>query len=151
MRTLPLKHLTHKRCRRKPSVTTLLLVWAFYLQLFPLQRSMGKSNLAFSCQRHNHTTQVADDDGAIDFDHLDQTQFKQQLRGECRYYDDSYGLFAAETPHPRYIITGGAGFIGSHLVKALLRETGSASQIKVLDNLYMTNILLKKNVRKAPI
>ena len=51
-------------------------------------------------------------------------------------YDDSNGLFHPGTSHPRFIVTGGAGFIGSHLVKALRTAGVHASQIKVLDNLW---------------
>jgi nucleoside-diphosphate-sugar epimerase len=63
--------------------------------------------------------------------------FKQRLRAECPYFDETNGFFHPDTPHPRYIITGGAGFIGSHLIKALREQEGvQASQIKVVDNLW---------------
>lgn len=32
---------------------------------------------------------------------------------ECPYHGPEHGLFDPSVPHPRYIITGGAGFIGS--------------------------------------
>lgn len=59
-----------------------------------------------------------------------------QKQATCHFYDDTNGLFHPDTPHPRFIITGGAGFIGSHLVKALRSAGNSASQIKVVDNLW---------------
>lgn len=54
----------------------------------------------------------------------------------CPYYGLSHGLFHPTVVHPRFIITGGAGFIGSHLIKRLRLEGYQASQIKVLDNLW---------------
>ncbi|UJR12668.1 hypothetical protein I4U23_016842 [Adineta vaga] len=53
---------------------------------------------------------------------------------DCTYYDDKNGLFHRTTKYPRFIVTGGAGLIGSHLVKRL-RQQYDATQIKVLDNL----------------
>ncbi|CAF1187948.1 unnamed protein product [Adineta ricciae] len=53
---------------------------------------------------------------------------------DCIYYDNKNGLFHPNTKHPRFIVTGGAGFIGSHLVKRLTQQY-NPSQIKVLDNL----------------
>lgn len=54
----------------------------------------------------------------------------------CPYFDDRNGLFLPGTPHPRFLITGGAGFIGSHLVKSMRNAGVQGSQIKVLDNLW---------------
>ncbi|CAF1648994.1 unnamed protein product, partial [Adineta ricciae] len=31
---------------------------------------------------------------------------------DCIYYDNKNGLFHPKTKHPRFIVTGGAGFIG---------------------------------------
>ncbi|CAF1289270.1 unnamed protein product [Adineta steineri] len=53
----------------------------------------------------------------------------------CPYYGLQHGLFHPTVEHPRFIITGGAGFIGSHLVKHLRKQQYKATQIKVLDNL----------------
>lgn len=55
----------------------------------------------------------------------------------CPLYTD--GLFATTTSHPRYIVTGGAGFIGSSLIKVLSKSVGSG-QIKVIDNLIRGQI-----------
>ncbi len=54
----------------------------------------------------------------------------------CLYYGPQHGLFHPTVEHPRFIITGGAGFIGSHLVKRLRQQQYKARQIKVLDNLW---------------
>jgi GDP-D-mannose 3',5'-epimerase len=54
----------------------------------------------------------------------------------CPYYGPEHGLFHPTVEHPRFIITGGAGFIGSHLVKRLRQQQYKARQIKVLDNLW---------------
>ncbi|CAF1345374.1 unnamed protein product [Adineta steineri] len=54
----------------------------------------------------------------------------------CLYYGSQHGLFHPTVEHPRFIITGGAGFIGSHLVKHLRKQQYKARQIKVLDNLW---------------
>lgn len=54
---------------------------------------------------------------------------------ECPYYGPDDGFIKPDTPHPRYIVTGGAGFIGSHLVKRLAPHTG-LGQIKVIDNFW---------------
>ena len=51
----------------------------------------------------------------------------------CSYYGTQHGLFHPTVEHARFIITGGAGCIGSHLVKRL-RQHYKARQIKVLDN-----------------
>ena len=73
---------------------------------------------------------------SLSFDYYDQLNFKQPLHADCPHYGSRHGLFHPDTPHPRYIITGGAGFIGSHLVKALRAEGVHASQLKVVDNLW---------------
>ena len=52
----------------------------------------------------------------------------------CLYYGSRDGLFAPHTPSPRILVTGGAGFLGSHLVKALTRNLREG-QIKIVDNL----------------
>ena len=70
------------------------------------------------------------------FDYYDQMHFKQPLHADCPHHGPRHGLFHPDTPHPRYIITGGAGFIGSHLVKALRTEGVHVSQLKVVDNLW---------------
>ncbi|CAF1370271.1 unnamed protein product [Adineta steineri] len=64
----------------------------------------------------------------------------------CPYYGLQHGLFHPTFEHPRFIITGGAGFIGSHLVKHLRKQQYKARQIKVLDNLWggrLHNLQLK--------
>ena len=53
----------------------------------------------------------------------------------CPYYGEKNGLFHPTVKYPRFIVTGGAGFIGSHLVKRL-RRLYNADQIKVLDNMW---------------
>jgi nucleoside-diphosphate-sugar epimerase len=58
---------------------------------------------------------------------------------ECPWHGPEHGLFAPSTPHPRYIVTGGAGFIGSHLVKRLAAEVGPG-QVKVVDNFWRGHI-----------
>ena len=63
-----------------------------------------------------------------------QPQSGQNL-DSCPFYGEKHGLFHPNTSHPRFIVTGGAGFIGSHLVKRLRQQYG-ANQIKVLDNLW---------------
>jgi nucleoside-diphosphate-sugar epimerase len=78
----------------------------------------------------NHTV------GDKELDIFDQQILKQSRQARCRYYDDRNGLFSPDTVRPRFLITGGAGFIGSHLVKALRNAGVYASQIKVLDNLW---------------
>jgi nucleoside-diphosphate-sugar epimerase len=44
-------------------------------------------------------------------------------------------LFDPSVPHPRYIITGGAGFVGSFLVKRLAAQS-APGQVKVIDNFW---------------
>ena len=58
------------------------------------------------------------------------------VKAHCPFYDDKNGLFPPDAPRPRFIVTGGAGFIGSHLVKSLRNAGIYNSQIKVLDNLW---------------
>jgi len=55
--------------------------------------------------------------------------------GICTYYGDEHGFFEPSIKHPRVIVTGGAGFIGSTLVKRL-RQTHGPGQVKVFDNLW---------------
>lgn len=108
------------------AVISLLFLRASLFQLQPPEKEIDKSSLKTTCTRPKTVR---------NFDIYDQNRFKQPLEGECQYHDDKNGLFIPGTAHPRYIITGGAGFVGSHLVKAL-RNTGvPASQIKVIDNL----------------
>ena len=52
----------------------------------------------------------------------------------CSYHGKIDGLFSPDTPAPRIIVTGGAGFIGSRLVKELARDLRQG-QVKVIDNL----------------
>ncbi len=49
-------------------------------------------------------------------------------------FSTSDGLFASSTLHPRFLVTGGAGFIGSHFVKRLTEEY-SPHQVAIIDNL----------------
>jgi nucleoside-diphosphate-sugar epimerase len=58
------------------------------------------------------------------------------LKSSCFYFDDKNGLFHPLTPTPRFIVTGGAGFIGSYLVKSLRMQGITSDQIKVIDNLW---------------
>ena len=44
--------------------------------------------------------------------------------------------FNAADPQPRILVTGRAGFIGSHLVEKLTQMHGSAMTLKVVDNLW---------------
>ena len=53
----------------------------------------------------------------------------------CPYFGAQHGLFEPDVPRPRFIVTGGAGFIGSHLVKKLAEKHGEG-QVKVVDNLW---------------
>ncbi|GAQ87704.1 hypothetical protein KFL_003710100 [Klebsormidium nitens] len=53
----------------------------------------------------------------------------------CPFHGEAHGLFQPDTPRPRFIVTGGAGFIGSNLVKKLSGVVPS-EQIKVIDNLW---------------
>lgn len=64
---------------------------------------------------------------------VDNGSFRKHLSTDCGYHNDLDGLFAPATPRPRIIVTGGAGFIGSNLIKRLAKETG-LGQVKVLDN-----------------
>jgi hypothetical protein len=66
----------------------------------------------------------------------ERSMFARNLRAECAYHGDRYGLFHPDTPWPRYLITGGAGFIGGHLIKGLRAAGVCSTQIKVVDNLY---------------
>jgi nucleoside-diphosphate-sugar epimerase len=62
-----------------------------------------------------------------------------EAQPECPYYGPEHGLFEPSTPHPRYIVTGGAGFIGSHLVRKLAAKLGPG-QVKVVDNFWRGEI-----------
>lgn len=120
-----------KRAWMISAVISILFLRASFLQFPPPEKGIDKSFLVTTCTRSN-----SDGNKSIrGFGFYDQNHFKQPLQAECRYHDDENGLFVPGTARPRYIITGGAGFIGSHLVKAL-RDTGvPALQIKVIDNL----------------
>jgi len=41
---------------------------------------------------------------------------------DCPYYGPEHGLFHPTVERPRFIITSGAGFIGSHFVKRLRQQ-----------------------------
>ena len=117
-----------------------LLLWASLLQLPTLEKERDKpfqESFLASPGGHEPIYTTIGDNGSILHDP------KMSKQTECRYYDDSNGLFSPDTTHPRFVITGGAGFIGSHLVKALRTAGIHASQIKVLDNLWrgqLTNL-----------
>ena len=44
--------------------------------------------------------------------------------------------FSEADPQPRILVTGGAGFVGGHLVERLVQMHGSAMTLKVVDNLW---------------
>lgn len=120
---------------RVASILTLFMLVAklYFLDDYP-EDSQNVLKAENSCIRPNATQ--SDTPAALEWDRHDQVHFKQILRAECPYYGTRNGLFHPDTPHPRYLITGGAGFIGSHLVKAL-RDSGiPSSQVKVVDNLW---------------
>lgn len=51
----------------------------------------------------------------------------------------------------KYLVTGGAGFIGSNFVKYLLKEHGADVEILVLDALtYAGNLLTIKDELEMP-
>lgn len=54
---------------------------------------------------------------------------------ECPFFGLEHGLFEPSVAHPRYIVTGGAGFIGSNLVKRLAKSLGPG-QVKVVDSFW---------------
>ena len=54
---------------------------------------------------------------------------------ECPWHGSEHGLFHPTVPHPRYLVTGGAGFIGSHLVHQLVSQSGPG-QVKIIDNFW---------------
>ncbi len=87
----------------------------------------------FGCKPDQQHSSNKTDDGIVD-ELPDQSKFTPPLIAECPYHDDVNGLFHPNVPHPRFIVTGGAGFIGSHLVKALSKIVGP-HQVKVMDNL----------------
>lgn len=48
--------------------------------------------------------------------------------------------------NPKYLVTGGAGFIGSHIIRRLLREGG---KVRVVDNLVTGDLERLSDVRSA--
>ena len=57
----------------------------------------------------------------------------------CLIHNDIDGLFEPGTSRPRIIVTGGAGFIGGHLVARLVGRLESG-QLKIVDNLEYGDI-----------
>jgi GDP-D-mannose 3',5'-epimerase len=114
------------------SLTTVSFIFSFYLETPIYFKKLEE-------QSGNSINILQEIINSVQHSVFAHEQFGSSTNG-CPYYGPQHGLFHPSVEHPRFIITGGAGFIGSHLVKRLRQQQYKARQIKVLDNLWRGNL-----------